>query len=133
LAATAFCCFGALYATMAVMLMMQASGVMPASGASVVLFGYLLESFAFIALALAFAALRSSLATAVLLGTLCVGFALTGIASFMATAPGAGVPVIGTVGAAFMLASALCAYYIGMAHIVNSMWKRTVLPLIETS
>jgi succinate-acetate transporter protein len=131
LMATAFCCFGALYATLAVLLMMQAGGALPASATAMVLTGYLLESFAFIALALMVAALRSNVATVALLGTLCVGFVLTGIASFIATTPAAGVPVVGTIGAAFMLASALCAYYIGMAHIVNSMWKRTVLPMLE--
>ena len=128
MAGTAFCSFGAFNFTVAVTLLLQATKLIPSTGGASVLQGYLLESFGFIALALMIAALRANAALVAVLGTLCVGYVLSGIPHFVdpnTVTPGA----TGQIGAYFLLASAFFAYYAGAALVVNSSWKRTVLPL----
>jgi succinate-acetate transporter protein len=128
LAATAFCCFGAFNVTIAMTLLLQAAQLLPATPGGNRMLGFLLESFGFIALSLTIAAMRTNLVLVAVLGTLCVGYTLAGIANF-GTAGATGVPVIGTVGAVFLLVSAACAYYAGAALLVNSTWNRRVLPI----
>jgi succinate-acetate transporter protein len=129
LAATAFCCFGAFNVTVAMIYLLQARGILATTGDPIVLEGFLLESFGFIALALCLAALRANMALVAVLGTLAVGYALSGI-PMLANAVGQdGWGVIGSIGGWFLVASAFFAYYTGMAMVVNSSWKRTVLPI----
>jgi succinate-acetate transporter protein len=139
LQATAFTSFGMFNAALGMMLLLQVIGaVSPRTGLHELL-GFLLESFAFIALALAWASLRRNATLFCLLATLCIGYCLAGVAQFLvragAAANGAGVSggELGTVaaaGAGLMLASAFCAYYLGLAMLVNSTWNRQVLPLV---
>ncbi len=128
LAATAFCCFGSFSTVAAFVFLLQANGMMPAAGDARVLFGFFLESFAFIAFALALAAMRTNAALIGMLTLLGVGYALAGIPD-LANATAGGWGVIGNIGGWFLVASAFCAYYGGMAMVVNSTWKRTVLPI----
>ncbi len=129
LMATAFCCFGSLYVTTAVFLMLQASGNFTNPGDIVILQGFLWESFAFIALALAAAALPTNLAIFSVFACLAVGYALTGI-PFLSTAYNtSGWAIIHDIGGWFLVAAGFFAYYTGMAIVVNSIWNRTMLPL----
>lgn len=130
LMATAFCCFGAFNTVMAMFALMQSSGAMPLAGIPTQFEGFLLLSFGFIALALTIAALQQNMVTVIFLGTLCIGYTLTGI-PFVANAFNApGWAIIGSIGAYFLMASSFFAAYLGMAIMVNSMWKRTVLPIM---
>lgn len=129
LAATAFCCFGAFSVTVAVIYLMQAGGILATTGDPIVLEGFLLESFGFIALALCFAALRTNMALVAVLATLAVGYALSGIPNLANAVGQPGWSIIGGIGGWFLVASAFFAYYAGMAMVVNSTWKRTVLPI----
>jgi uncharacterized protein len=126
--ATFFCCFGSFNAAVALGYLLQARGIMPTTGDAHVLAGFFLESFAFIALALAIAAMRRNQAWFAVLGLLFIGYALAGLPSLANTTTG-GWEVVGNIGGWFLVASALCAYYTGMATVVNSTWKATVLPL----
>jgi succinate-acetate transporter protein len=129
LAATAFCAFGAFSVTIALMFALQAGGAVPTAGYSAVLSGFLLESFGFIALALMVAALRMNAALVAILGLLAVGYALSGIPNLANAVGQPGWSIVSTIGGCFLIASALCAYYAGMALVVNSTWKRSILPL----
>jgi succinate-acetate transporter protein len=128
LAATAFCCFGAFNTAAAFTFLLQAMQLLPTGGDARVLLGFLLESFGFIALALTIAAMRTNTALIAVLGLLCIGYVLAGIPN-LANNTGGGFGVIGNIGGWFLVASALCAYYAGMAMAVNSAWRRTVMPI----
>lgn len=129
LAATAFCSFGSFNVTVAVLYLLQGTGVLAATGDPVVLEGFLLESFGFIALALCIAALRTNMALVAVLATLAVGYALAGIPNLANAVGSDGWGIIGSIGGWFLVASAFFAYYTGMAMVVNSAWKRTALPI----
>jgi succinate-acetate transporter protein len=129
LAATAFTCFGSFNVTAAVIFGLQAGKVLGTNGNDVVLEGFLLESFAFIAFALMVAAARMNLALVAVLGTLGVGYALSGIPDLVNSVNGSGWAILRDIGGWFLVASALFAYYAGMALVVNSIWSQTVLPL----
>lgn len=128
LAATAFCCFGAFNTVAAFTFLLQAMQVLPTSGDPRVLLGFFLESFGFIALALTIAALRTNTVLVAVLALLCIGYVLAGIPD-LANNGGDGFGIIGNIGGWFLVASALCAYYAGMAMAVNSAWRRTVMPI----
>lgn len=129
LAGTAFCCFGAFNVTAAFLFLLQAMKLLPMTGDAAVLQGFVLESFAFIALALTLAALRANMAVVSVLLTLAVGYALSGIPNLANAVGQPGWGTISAIGGWFLVASALLAYYTGMAMVVNSTWKRTVLPI----
>jgi succinate-acetate transporter protein len=129
LLSTAFCCFGAFNVTAGFFLALQTTNTIATGGPAVVMFGFLLESFAFIALALTIAALRTNMAMVVFLAALTIGYCLSGIPMLAnATGPN-GWTIISSIGGWFLVFSALCAYYTGMALVVNSTWNRTVLPI----
>jgi succinate-acetate transporter protein len=129
LAATAFCCFGSFNVLTALLFGLQAIGMLPTSGAPVVLQGFVLESFGFIALALTIAALRTNAALVLTLALLCAGYVLAGVAN-VADSVGAGpLGAIGNIGGWVLVASAFFAYYTGMALVVNSSWQTTIFPV----
>jgi succinate-acetate transporter protein len=129
LTGTAFCCFGAFNVTSAFFFMLQATNSLPPAGYPLVMQGFLLESFAFIALALMMAAMRMNVALVAVLGLLTIGYCLSGIPNLANAVGQPGWDIVSTVGGCFLLASAFAAYYTGMALVVNSTWKRSVLPL----
>jgi hypothetical protein len=129
LAATAFCAFGAFNIVTAAFLGMQAIGKLTVTGDPLVLQGFLFESFGFIALALALAALRTNAALVLTLGLLTIGYVLSGIPDLTNAIGNRGLGLIGNVGGWFLIASAFFTYYTGMALVVNSSWKRTILPV----
>jgi hypothetical protein len=128
LAATAFCSFGAFYATLAIFQIFQGAGFFPHTGNWVVVEGFLYESFAFIALALAGAAFLRNVAMSAAFAGLFIGYALIGI-PYLANSVVAWDTVY-AIGGWFLCASALASYYVGAALVVNSMWGRMVLPLV---
>jgi succinate-acetate transporter protein len=129
LAATAFCCFGAFNTTVGFGLLMQGAAVLARNPDALVLEGFLLESFGFIALALAIAALRTNWALFTVLLTLAIGYACSGVPDLANAVNQGGYGVVGHIGGWILVFSALCAYYTGMALVVNSTWKRNVLPI----
>lgn len=129
LLATAFTCFGSFNTTFGVAFLLASAHVIPMTYATWVFHGFLLESFAFIALALAVAALQTNMALIAMLVLLGAGYCLAGI-PYLTDKVGVGAyGLVGHIGGYVLMASAFCAYYIGMVMVINSAWKREVLPL----
>lgn len=126
LLATAFTCYGAFAVLAATAFLLMSGGALPISGGSLVIWGFLLESFGFISFALCVAAIGTNLALVLMLGFIGIGFVLAGIPNLAGVTTGGWV-IIGNIGGWFMVASAACAYYLGMAIIVNSSWKRSAI------
>jgi succinate-acetate transporter protein len=131
LLATAFCCLGAFNVTSGLTFVVLASGSLAPQVASntVVFQGFLMMSFGFITLSLALAALRANMATFAVFALLCVGYVLAGIPWLVNSVGAGGWGIIGNIGGWFLVASAFFAYYTGAALVVNSTWKRTLLPI----
>jgi succinate-acetate transporter protein len=129
LASTAFCCFGAFNATAGFFFALQAANSISTGGAPMVLFGFLLESFAFISLTLAVAATKSNWALVAVLGTLAIGYCLSGIPDLANASGVSGWAIVKEIGGWFLVASAFFAYYTGAALVINSSWRRTLLPI----
>ncbi|HJS86275.1 MAG TPA: GPR1/FUN34/YaaH family transporter [Acetobacteraceae bacterium] len=128
--ASAFCCYGSFNTIVGVILLFEAGGLIPRGPETNTVLGWLNCSFGFISLALMLGALRRNLMMVATLAFLVGGYSLIGITQFNIGPEG--VTTVGTVataGGALLFAAAFCAYYIGMAMIVNSTWKRTLLPL----
>lgn len=109
--------------------LLQAAGLLALNAPGQVLFGFLLESFCFIALALAFAASETNLGLLAVLVTLAIGYGCAGIPYLVNSVDAGGWGIVGHIGGWFLCASAFCAYYTGMALIVNSTRNRAVLPI----
>lgn len=129
LLANAFTCFGAFNVTIGTALMLESAHVIPVVYATWVFHGFLLESFAFIAFALCAAAYQQNMASVAWLFLLGCGYALAGIPFFADKINIGGYGLIGNIGGYVLMASSFCAYYLGMVMVVNSTWKREVLPL----
>jgi uncharacterized protein len=129
LAATAFCSFGCFNIVTAFFFGLQAVGKLTATGDPAVLQGFLLESFGFIALVLTLAALRTNAALVITLALLAIGYVLSGIPQITNSLGTGTFGFIGNIGGWFLVASAFFAYYAGTALVVNSSWKRTILPI----
>jgi succinate-acetate transporter protein len=125
---TSFCAFGALNVLIAGLFAMQLRGALPASGDPIVLQGFVLLSFGFISLALTLAALPTNVGLVATMGLRTVGYTLVGIPALYG-ANNIGQHLLGDIGGWFLVVSALVAFYLGMALIVNSSWRRTVLPI----
>lgn len=129
LAATAFCSFGSFNVATALFFGLQAAGKLTMSGDPVVLQGLMLESFGFIALALFIASLRTNAALAITLLLLAAGYALSGLPDLMNGGGNGNMAYLGKIGGWVLIASAIFAYYTGLAIVVNSSWKQTIFPL----
>jgi len=129
LAGSVFCCFGAYSVMVGLMLLFQASGLVPRAAGSFDVLGWLNFSFAFIALALLLASVRRNMVMAAVLLFLACGYTLTGIGVLGLTPTatlGGGVAIAGGI---LLFISAFFAYYLGSALVVNSTWTRRVLPI----
>lgn len=124
LAASAFCCFGAYNTVIGLMLLAAASGLIQNTAGTLDVMAWFNFSFGFIALALCIAAFSRNMVLTGVLFFLACGYTLIGIT--LLTGGGA----VGTAGAATLFLSALLAYYLGMALVVNSSWRRTILPVL---
>jgi uncharacterized protein len=122
---SSFCSFAALNITRVVLLICQNRGMLPSGATADLLQGCLLESFAYIALSLLLAAVRLNL----VLGCTFFGYALAGLYLLIhETGPNAW-SYAGEIGGYFMFAAGFFAYYGGTAVLVNSAWRRVVLPI----
>ncbi len=128
LGANAFCCYGAYNTVIGVILLFEAGGMIPKGAGADTILGWFNCSFAFISLAFLLSALRKNMAMAAMLATLGCGYALIGISRFY-IGPGGELGAIAAAGGALLFASAFCAYYLGMAMVVNSSWQRVVFPI----
>lgn len=129
LAATAFCSFGAFNTAAGFAAMLQAVKLAPLTGDPVVFLGFLLISFGFIAFVLSAAALRLNLALVAVLLALAIGYTLTGIPRVSGSVGAGALGMVGQIGGYFLMLSAGFAYYTGLAVVVNTSLKRTLLPL----
>lgn len=136
--ATAFTCFGAFNFTAGVMLLLGFVGVIQAGNGYHEMLGFLLESFAFISFGLAAGAVSRNVVMTAVLIFLGLGYALTGIGQFLVLpvtaaangAAGGGAAGVSAAGGACLLAASFCAYYLGLALLVNSSWHRKLLPIM---
>lgn len=128
LSANAFTCYGAFYTVVGLTILLEARGMIPKGPDANTILGYLACSFAFISLALMVAALGKNLVMTGLLAFLVAGYALIGISLFTVGANGA-LGGVAEAGGACLFGAAALAYYAGSAFVINSSWRRTVLPL----
>lgn len=126
-AGTAFCCYGANNTVIGVFTLLQATHLLPMAGPAVALLGFELISFGFISLALAVAAVALNWAYVAVLLPLAAGFVLAGIPLVAGKTPA--FEQLGYIGGYLLIASAGVAYYVASALVLNSAWRRTVLPL----
>ena len=104
-------------------LLCASQGLLPAGTPVDLMQGAMLEAFAYISLSLLLGALKMNVVLMLTLSCTAIAFALAGV-GFMA-------PVVeaGRVGGWFMLAAAAFAYYGGSAVLVNTAWRRVLLPV----
>jgi len=121
--ATAFCSFGAFNTARGALLLCASQGLLPAGAPVDLMQGIMLEVFAYISISLLLGAVQMNVVLVLMLSCTAVGFALSGV-SFLTTAGEAG-----RVGGYFLLATAAFAYYGGSAVLVNTAWRRVLLPL----
>jgi succinate-acetate transporter protein len=125
---SSFCSFAALNMSRAVLLILVHHGVLPAGGAADVVEGALVESFAYIALSLFVAATRMNVVLMLTLSCTFFGYALGGL-PFVTGNMGGGWAEAGRIGGYFLFAAGFFAYYGGTAVVVNTAFRRIVLPL----
>jgi uncharacterized protein len=126
--ATAFCSYGANNVIVGTIFALQGSGHFPMHGAGATILAFEFFSFTFISLALALGSLRLNPFFFLTLLALVPGFGLVGV--HLVTG---GLDVIGYIGGWFLMASAALAYITGTVLMVNSAWKRTVVPLFGSA
>lgn len=126
-AATAFCCYGANNTVIGFFVLLQAVHVLPMTGPAAAILGYELLSFGFISLGLGLAAIPMNLAYPAILLPLAAGFILAGIPDVAGKTPA--FQQIGYIGGYLLIASAGVAYFVASALVLNSSWRRRVLPM----
>jgi succinate-acetate transporter protein len=124
-AGTAFAVYGANNTLIAMFLWMQHGGTIGMTSADLKLSAVELFCFAYISLVLGFAALKLNATFVTILWLLVPGFGLVGVHQ------AGGALSIGHLGGYFLMASAAFAFYGASAIVVNSVWGRTVLPMIS--
>lgn len=126
---SAFCSFAAFNLTRAVLVIGEKQGLLPTGGAADVLQGCLFESYAYIALSLMIGAARMNLVFLLVLACTFVGYSLAGL-YFLTHEPSGGAwSHAGEIGGYFMFAAGFFAYYGGTAVLVNTAWRRVLLPI----
>ncbi len=128
-AGTAFCAYGANNVVVALIFLMMAGGVISTLPGTVgtQMLALELYCFAYISLVLGIMATRLNIAFIAILFSLVPGFTLAGMANWY----GASIPAIwGHIGGYCLIAAAAFAGYTATAMVLNSTWKRPVLPLI---
>ncbi len=128
LSCSAFTCFGSYNTVIGVTILFEAAGLIPAGSELNTILGWFNCSFGFIAFALLLAALRKNMAMSAILLFLGLGYTLVGVSMFL-MGPQHTVGGVAAAGAACLFASAFFAYYTGAAMVINSTWRRTLLPL----
>jgi succinate-acetate transporter protein len=131
LTSNAFCCYGAFNTVVGVIILLEAVGFMPLGGSTATIVGWFSCSFSFISIALTLAALRRNMVSVGIFGSLACGYALTGISQFFIPPHHlvSSASAAAEAGGELLFVAAFLAFYMGMALVVNSTWKRTLLPL----
>lgn len=123
------CSFGSLNATRGTLLLFEAVGLLHGGSYVDQIQGCLAEAYAWFALSLTLAALRMNAVMFGLSACTFIGFALSGIPYLLLSHGTTGPGIVGQIGGWFLVATAVFAYYGGMAMTVNTAWRRTVLPV----
>ncbi|HEX5454041.1 MAG TPA: GPR1/FUN34/YaaH family transporter [Stellaceae bacterium] len=123
-----FCSLAALNISRAVLMILQNAGVLPNDGTAMIVRGALMESFAWIALSLFAGAVRVNAVSALVMGCTFFGYLLSGL-PFVTDNPGGGWGEAGRIGGYFLFAAGFFAYYGGTALLVNTAWRRQLLPI----
>ena len=124
-AGTALCCYGANNAVVAVFIWMQAGGAIAPAHGNLLLLAVDLFCMGYISLALMFGAMRLNVAYLLMTAMLVVGYTLPGIQFLGANRE------LGILGGYFLLAASFFAFYAATGMIVNSAWRREVMPLFS--
>lgn len=124
--ANAFCCYGAYNTIVGTIILMEGAGFMSRTVGTPTILGWLNCTFAFISLAYAAASLSRNLVSVAVFGALMFGYALVGISQFFVQ----GLPGVAGAGGACLLVASFFAFYLGLAMVVNSAFRRTLLPLL---
>jgi succinate-acetate transporter protein len=122
--ATAFCSFGMGNVIAGSFIWMQQVGLIPAGPQYTQMFGLGLLCFAYIAFTLLIASLKSNPTYFLTLLALTPGYALAGVGQLAGD-----VTTVGRIGGWCLVASAVLAFYAAGAIVVNSQWRRDVIPL----
>lgn len=126
-AGTAMCSYGANNCIVAMYIWMQAAGRITPSGSNMLLLAVDLFCMGYISLALMIGATRLNFVYVLTTAMLVVGYTLLGIQFLGANRE------VGILGGYFLLAASFFAFYAATAIIINSSWKREVLPLFSFS
>lgn len=127
-AGTAFCSYGANNVVVGFIILLQAIKLLPMQGDAQVMLGYELLSFGFISIVMSLAAMRLNGVFTMVLLPLAAGFVLAGIPDVSGAMAGP-LKELGYIGGYLLIASAGIAYYAASALVLNSTYKRTILPL----
>jgi uncharacterized protein len=120
---TAMTVYGANYGVLAAFLWMRHLGVIGFTHANMLIPAVDLFCMGYISLALAMGAMKLSRTYVAMTACIVVGYCLTGI-QFLGSARETGI-----LGGYFLLAAAFFAFYAATANLVNSSWRREVMPL----
>jgi succinate-acetate transporter protein len=124
-AGTAMCSYGANNVIVAAFIWMQVGGLIPRTPSNMLLLAVDLFCMGYISLALMIGALRINLTYVLITAALMAGYTLPGIQFLGASRE------LGILGGYFLLAASFFAFYAATAIIVNSAWKREVVPLFS--
>jgi succinate-acetate transporter protein len=122
-----FCSFGAFNLTRGILLLCMSFGLSYDVGTAVQ--GIMMEVFAYIALSLSIGGVRVNVVILLTLSAAFVGFLLSGPAYIADVVGHPGWKQLGQVGGGFLLAGCLFGYYGGSALLVNTAWRREILPI----
>lgn len=128
LLASSFCSFASLNLARGALLLSASRGFLPPMAPVRPMEGILFEVFAYVALTLFVGALKLNAVLVLTLGGAAIGFFMAGV-SLLAGPGNAIIEEIGRIGGFFMIGSAAFAFYGGSAVLVNTAWRRTILPL----
>jgi succinate-acetate transporter protein len=124
-AGTAMCSYGANNVILAAFIWMQAGGLIPRTGSNMLLLAVDLFCMGYISLALTIGALRLNVVYVLIAGCLIAGYTLPGIQFLGANRE------LGILGGYFLLAASFFAFYAATALIVNSAWRRELVPMFS--
>lgn len=126
-AGTAMCSYGANNVIVASFIWMQTMGLIPNTHSNMLLMAVDLFCMGYISLALMAGALRLNAVYVLTTLMLVAGYTLPGV-QFLG-----GSRECGILGGYFLLAASFFAFYAATANIVNSAWRREVLPMFSLS
>ena len=124
-AGTTMCSFGANNVIVAMFIWMQVTGLIPRTPSNMLLLAVDLFCMGYISLALTLGALRMNAIYALTTACLIAGYTLPGIQFLGANRE------LGILGGYFLLAASFFAFYAATANIVNSAWRREMIPLFS--